>query len=137
MGCDIHLHIETKIYGQWENYGLVKIKRWYMLFAVMADVRNCDVGIEPIAYPKGLPDDISKVVRVHAEWWEEDGHHWSWLDLKEIEKLSKWLRKEGKDLEHDILQNYLFSNSFEGFLYEKKSYPKCLEDVRFVFWFDN
>ncbi len=66
--------------------------RNYSLFGLLANVRNgygcagCDTSdsIEPISFPKGLPDNLSNSVKKESESWGYDGHSHSWLTLKEI-----------------------------------------------------
>lgn len=68
--------------------------RNYDLFAMLADVRNgrgfagikTGEGFNPIAEPKGLPDDASKQMKKAAEDYGEDGHSHSYLTLAELEK---------------------------------------------------
>lgn len=90
MGCDIHMIVEVRKSAKepWRpvsrpGYG----DRNYDLFAILANVRNRH-GFEPIAEPRGLPDDIS-----HEDNWamDEDGervwlgdHSYTWLTLAEI-----------------------------------------------------
>lgn len=54
--------------------------RNYILFSVLASVRNC-YDIEPIAYPRGLPDDISLDTEVNIDGY---GHDHSYLTLAEL-----------------------------------------------------
>jgi len=66
--------------------------RNYDLFAILADVRNgygfagCDTGnaVEPIDYPRGLPDDVSKEIQVCSDEWGCDGHSHSYFTIREI-----------------------------------------------------
>jgi hypothetical protein len=145
MGCDMHLHIELEIDGEWEHYGHPNISRDYTLFAKMADVRNY-AEIEPISVAKGVPDDMSKITKLNYERWDSDAHSASWLNIVEIMQLESWLKSRKTPdnnylcyhLEHSILHTYLFGNSFSGTV----KYPEDMEglgiqDVRFVFWFDN
>lgn len=136
MGCDIHLHIEIKIAGQWHHYACPKIDRNYELFSIMADVRG---NLPAISEPKGLPEDASIITKMnYDEYWSGDAHSKSYLNSDELVILSASITDHlGLDLEHDILRCYLFGNSFDGFILYPKSYPKEIEDVRFVFWFDN
>ena len=132
MGCDIHLHIEVKIDGKWEHYGCPDIHRNYLLFGVLAGVRNEEVI--PVSYPKGLPNDITKITKMHYyENWKHDAHSHSWLNRGEIIQLNNAFQLDelGDNLERDILKTHLFGNGFADEL------PKGIEDVRFVFWFDN
>lgn len=65
------------------------IRRDYWLFAKLANVRNghgfagCQTGepIEPISYPRGLPDDMSTEMKICMEYIE---HTPSYLELDEI-----------------------------------------------------
>ena len=144
MGCDIHLHIELKIEGQWHHYAAPSIERWYALFEKMAGVRGETENA--IAGPKGLPDDVTLITRRCAEYDEGDAHNHSWLGVKEIVVLEEWCRaageKEGfflkRDLEHSILHTYLLGSSLTGWhRYPEDGNPLKVEDLRFVFWFDN
>jgi hypothetical protein len=141
MGCDIHLHIEVKIGGEWHHYGAPSIRRDYALFEKMAGVRG-EVS-EAIAPPKGLPTDCTFLTKFLSDYEGGDGHSHSYLTAPEIVLLADWLNSiatdsaRGHDLEMDILHTFLFGNSFDGFVRYPEDNPKGLEDVRFVFWFDN
>lgn len=146
MGCDIHLHIEVKINGKWEHYSTPHVKRNYTLFALMADVRSEGRSLEPISAPKGLPEDMSVVTALDAGFWDKAGHSESWLSAQEISELEDRWRSWASsvettpreyDLEHVMLRCYFFSNSFGGFHKYPDERPKGIEDLRFVFWFDN
>jgi hypothetical protein len=66
--------------------------RSYNLFSILADVRNdrgfagisTGEGFEPIAMPRGVPDDASPEYRALVERWGIDGHSHSWLTLDEL-----------------------------------------------------
>jgi len=136
MGCDIHLHTEIKIKSEWHCYSSPDIKRWYKLFAKMANVRNRhNYIIEPLSEPKGLPDDISIITQLSYNDWEEDAHSMSWLNAEEIKELEDWLWEQHKtqDGYHypEEEWGYLFGNPYSSY----KDTPA--EDIRFVFWFDN
>lgn len=140
MGCDIHLHTEVKIDGKWHHYGAPNVPRSYRLFGLMAGVRNDEV--EPIAAPRGLPDDISEVTALSAKRWGSGAHSHSWLSSEELAILDeRWYalgmgRTLESDLEHHYF-GYLEGNSWAGFSRYPDERPKGIEDVRFVFWFDN
>ena len=72
MGCDIRMSIEVKIDDTWHYYGEANIKRNYELFSRLAGVRGT---LEPIAQPRGLPDDISPILVASAKRWEGDAHN--------------------------------------------------------------
>lgn len=144
MGCDIHLHIEIKVAGRWEHLHAPNVQRDYRLFAIMAGVRNYGDEIKPISKPKGLPDALSVVTKLDVDRYGIDGHSHSWLGAEEIADLEKRVEVlgpgkfgHGMDLEWDILNAYLFSNSFGGFAKYPNERPAGVEDLRFVFWFDN
>ena len=139
MGCDIHMHLEVKIDNQWEHYGAPSVSRNYELFEKLGargDIENAMVT------PKGIPADATKLTALDYKSWEGDAHTASWLSKEEIMVLEGWLKGLPGDflshgLEHVILKTYLFGNSFTGpFRYPEEN---CfnIQDVRFVFWFDN
>lgn len=146
MGTDIHLHLEVQIDGQWHHYGAPSVGRYYDLFGLMAGVRGDQ---EPIVQPRGLPVDASALTRLCFK--RDDGHTASWLEAEEIARLEhewallgKHTRHGGRaradinrDLEHSVLHTYLFGNSWAGFALYRNDYPREIEDVRWVFWFDS
>ena len=144
MGCDIHMHTEVKVNGQWYCYGSPSVDR-YLLFALMAGVRN-NWDLKPISEPKGMPDDASIVVKLSRKAYGSDGHSDSYLTAAEISELAdRWPEacKEhhgsydhNDDLEWNFF-GYLDGNSWGGFTKYPDDRPKWVEDVRFVFWFDN
>ncbi len=114
MGADIHLFIERKrsINGveKWVNNdhwlynpyykeedpdGESKMKlvsaydgRNYDLFGILANVRNySDNGC--ICKPKGLPEDVSDIVKAESEMWGGDGHSHSYFTLRELKEYLK------------------------------------------------
>lgn len=111
-----------------------------MLFAKMANVRN-DGSVEPISMPKGLPKDISAVVKVEADRWKLDAHSHSYLNVDEISKIIEFHEKmvgEGDAWKiHHFEWGYLFGNGWNSFKKYRDQYPKAVEDIRLVFWFDN
>lgn len=145
MGCDIHLHIEVKIKDKWQHWNNPRVDRDYELFAKMADVRN-HWGITPIALPKGIPTDLSFTTDFECKRWDADGHSHSWFGIEEITQLAEYVETELVEkrdckylmFEYTILKgSYLCGNSFAGLLKYPDDYPKEIQDVRFVFWFDN
>ncbi|MFW6145425.1 MAG: hypothetical protein ACOC4Y_01370 [bacterium] len=74
MGCDIHCYIEykTEKSDMWWNFGgRINPGRDYLIFALLANVRNYD-RFEPILYPKGLPEDIGFITRDDAQLFVSD-----------------------------------------------------------------
>lgn len=92
MGTDIRVVYEKFENDQWERievYPEYDFSRNYLLFAILADVRNglgfggtpTHVPIEPIDCPRGLPRDY-KSPDDHEDWYGD--HSVSWLMLSEI-----------------------------------------------------
>lgn len=141
MGCNIHFHAEVKVEGKWEHYAHWSVNRNYGLFAKMAGVRNYN-ETEPIAQPRGLPEDMSVVTRLDAEHWKADGHSHSFLNAAEIAELEPWAEEnciagDQRWRFHYEYWGYLFGNSWAGWTKYPDERPGGVEDVRFVFWFDN
>ena len=141
MGCDIHFHGEVKIDGKWHHYSAPNIPRSYQLFAKMADVRNYG-DIVPICRPRGLPPDASVVTALEAKNYGRDGHSHSFLMADEVAELEQWAESHLLDSAerwkfHDRFWGYLFGNTWSGFVTHPEERPQGVEDVRFVFWFDN
>lgn len=141
MGCDIHLHIEIKTNGAWHHYAALMIERSYALFAKMAGVRT-DTPSEAISAPRGIPEDVTEITKYDFTKWEADAHSASWFGIPDIMALEDWLKTEsggmaGKSLEYSILRTYLFGNHFSTNVRWPEEKIDFVEDVRFVFWFDN
>lgn len=111
MGCDIHFYVEKKIDGRWQTADVweqdecddagdlhVSYKkafysgRSYNLFSILADVRNgrgfavvkTGEGFNPIAEPRGIPEDACAEYRACAERYGCDGHSHSYFTLAEL-----------------------------------------------------
>lgn len=89
MGTDLHMVVEAMdrnyetgrdewqcVIGREGSY----CERDYILFSVLAGVRQEDV--EPIALPRGLPEDLSQAARKELEDTADHSH--SWLTLAEV-----------------------------------------------------
>lgn len=145
MGCDIHMHTEIKIRGEWHHYSAPRFKRCYPLFCLMAAVRGPWDGCEPTAGPRGLPADSALVTRLSRERYRLDGHSDSYLDASELATLEeRWeaFAKENSINPHDadLEWNYvgfLEGNSWAEFAKYPDERPSWIEDVRWCFWFDN
>lgn len=107
MGCDIHFYVERRESGAWvtcdiweEEDGSLHVPyeksfyhdRNYDLFAILANVRNgygfagikTGGGFNPIAEPRGVPDDACAEYKATVERWEGDGHSHSWFTVDEL-----------------------------------------------------
>ena len=66
--------------------------RNYDLFAILAGVRNgrgfagCDMGdgFNPISDPRGLPQDVSALLKAESDNYGSDGHSHSWFTVNEL-----------------------------------------------------
>lgn len=109
MGCDIHMYVEYKKEEKWIHGDYFKPNpyfnknapdpyegeferieiyggRNYILFSVLAGVRDYTNSRKPVAEPKGIPEDCSEYVLKDYRDWDCDGHTHSWLTLKELEE---------------------------------------------------
>lgn len=136
MGCDVHIHAEIKVGGKWLHYDQPDCNRDYALFEKMAGVRG---EVEnAIAAPRGIPKNATATTKFDAKHWDSDGHSHSWLGSKEIAELAEWHEKHGaKGLFDRKWDQWLFGNSYSGFTKYPLDRPKGVQDVRFIFWFDN
>lgn len=150
MGCDIHFYVEKKDGDKWVSADKWTPSRWdgslevkhedsfyddrnYILFSVLADVRNFrDTRINPISEPRGVPDDATQEVRDAVFFYGDHSH--SWLLVSEIEAYD-W----NQDIE-DNGSSFNIKDRCMKFLEETLSRMKALGDsdkVRCVFGFDN
>lgn len=146
MGCDIHFHSEVKIGSVWHHHSQATIERKYALFAKMAGVRNwTDSGIIPICKPKGIPEDATFLTKLDVERYGEDGHNHSWLGANEISELYKWIENlqssfgisNGRLFRRNNFP-YFMGNNFDSFIEYPQDWKEYeVEDIRFVFFFDN
>lgn len=120
---------------QWSYIG-----RNYVLFAVLANVRNGSRNPVPcIVKARGLPKDISTEVKAEAERTLVDSHTHSWLLLSEILNWKKWDDKLAADREidkHVTIKQWCrtFCKIVIPKMEKLRNDPK---DVRAVFWFDS
>lgn len=136
MGCDVHIHAEIKIAGKWYHYDQPECGRSYALFEKMAGVRG-DVK-NAIAAPRGVPRNATFTTKFDCKRWGSDGHTHSWLNSKEIAELAEWYEKKYPDVNFGAdFDHWLFGNSYSGFTNYPGDRPKGIQDVRFIFWFDN
>ena len=136
MGCDIHLWQEIKVEGVWHAIGNPAIDRSYALFEKMAGVRGRECNA--IVPPRGLPDGLSVPVALNAASMGDDGHSHSWLTSKEVALIECWYE--------DYLLEVGRKQRFGKFGYcmdsgwnikEIRQLIPQIQDLRWVFWFDN
>lgn len=116
MGCDIHVYTE-KLNSQehWVNVDLWKLNQYYSpyiqpgtqeqqwtihsvysgrdyeLFSALADVRSSYGDTAVFSEPRGLPDDVSDIVRAQNDRWSSDAHSHSYATLQELEN---WVEQQ-------------------------------------------
>jgi len=141
MGCDIHLHTEIKVDGVWYHYNTANMRRDYELFGFLAGVRYGPENDTSLAADRGLPADVSFVTKLISDDWGCDAHSHSFLDAAEIVILEQWIKENRTSPDKyawpEQQWGYLFGNSWGDFTKYPNERPKNIEDVRFVFWFDN
>ena len=170
MGCDVHMFIEHRENPDqpWKSdpghstfiedgdvyvHAVSATNRNYELFGILASVRS-----NGCIYPqRGLPDDVSPLVKQESDRWDSDAHSHSWLTLQEFkiclaaakydwtkEKCStafyEWQSfKSYKDRPPDYTpivwrcEEYIDSVLGENVLLGTQHRP----ETRIVFWFDN
>jgi hypothetical protein len=132
MGCDVHCFAEVKYKGRWQFAGEVYMERHYDIFSKMANVRNEeDSGIEPISLPRGVPQDASDLTKVIMD--DVDYHSHSYLSLEEMKALDEWVESA---IGPFFKWNYI---KWPWGVMTDALKPKFeqIEDIRFVFAFDN
>lgn len=148
MGCDIHFHSEVKRRGVWQHHEEVMIDRNYALFAKMAGVRKHESWtLEPISDPRGIPEDATELTKLHVEKMNGYGHSHSWLNAAEIKLLHDFIKDDSNppnwfgdnswNYEHKNMP-YFMGNTFDGFVDYPDDWAEYeVEDVRYIFFFDN
>ena len=152
MGCDIHTYVEANINDEWTfvykpTYGTWAESRNYKFFANLANVRTLER--HPRSEPKGLPTDVSKIVRLEYESWGNDAHSASYMDYRAFVELC-WICSTS----HHNFNNFSIDDfqwklimSADGPIDKDKEQkvmhvnyiyiPGWDERKRVVFWFDN
>lgn len=152
MGCDIHFYTERRskrvlreeainkiideqeiVTDDWEYFRTTEPGRNYYLFGALADVRST-FKCGPIAEPRGLPDNISDIVKENYKHWIGDAHSSSYFTLQELIDVD-WVKYND-----EVTEKNKNTNVFTEFLLiieEMKKIDSNYSNVRCVFWFDN
>lgn len=98
--------------------------RNYYLFSILADVRN-NGGVEPICYPKGIPDDVLYGYLYKCDQWDSDAHSHSYFTLEDL------LNVDWSEYESDYIQDFMET------IEKMKEIDEDPLNVRCCFFFDN
>jgi len=152
MGTDIHMAVEVRKDGVWQNVTPFRNgytpepeyyeERNYDLFAILADVRNgygfagvvTSSGFVPLDQPRGIPPNASDDVR---KWCEGGDHSHSYCTVAELLAYD-WTRmvfkpgNPGGEVPYYACCRCFLSETMP--MLWRLGAP---EDVRIVFWFDS
>lgn len=112
--------------GEWqidwndEYYG----GRNYYLFSILADVRNSG-EVEPLDYPRGIPDDASCGYLYKCDQWDSDAHSHSYFTLDEL------LNVDWSQYDSDYIDEFMET------IEKMKEIDDDPLNVRCCFFFDN
>lgn len=151
MGCDIHCYAEVFVSGAWKKVDeIFPCPEWkkassgkllcdnpisdrnYSLFGFLADVRNV-YNVPVLKGPRGLPEDVSKEVKLLSIEQISDSHSHSWLSLGELLSFDYDCKVNGGgaySLRDLVGREYFSALKILSSLGTRRS-------VRIVFWFDN
>ena len=139
MGCDIHMQTEVKIGGVWHHYNEANIPRNYAFFAWLSGVRGD--GSEDAVAKSGIPEDASVVTKALVDDCGVDGHTHGHVTADQIPLLEDWWSTVMEEWDGyyyvEKFWGYCFGNSWGGFVRYPEDRSPCVEDVRFIFWYDN
>jgi len=131
MGCDIHAMMERRVarhdgWDEWVNAGAPRCNghRNYLLFACLADVRNCYDAV-PIHAPRGVARGVNAAFSAWRKIWDGDAHHDSWVTLAEARAYVP--PSLGADSWAELVED----------MDRVKRPGDTDDDVRIVFFFDN
>ena len=136
MGCDIHAYWEVKHKEKWMPWGEARTERWYYPFALMAGVR--DYANDMIYKAKGLPEDVTDLVKSISDSSSSDGHTHSYLSADELKKVYETVRDD-LDVDEEMVDalRHWFEALEHVCAWEIVRETEPIEDVRLVFWFDS
>jgi hypothetical protein len=112
----------------WSCYEVYSERNYYV-FSILADVRNSSFGgqgrVDPIDYPRGIPNDASSAYLYYTNKWSGDGHSHSYFTLKEL------LEVDWSEYDQEYIKNFL------NIIEDLKSIDPDPNNVRICFFFDN
>ena len=146
----LHAYLEMKVNGKWIMAGKVPFNYFHDdLMEKMAGVSKKPQGITPICKPKGLPANISESVLVFNNHNKPYNFNASWFNFKEMQELVTWCESQPPDCvywgedskgeERDDDSPFDISICGNPAMHWEpgaNGYPKDIQDLRMVFWFD-
>lgn len=144
MGCDIHAALEGRPSGETTWWPLaidVYIMRNYPLFGALAGVRS--TTIEPVAAPRGLPQDTTEQAQRFYGESTADAHSVSWVSYSELMQAVErardaWRRYyEAKQRTMTSEVDQWMNTSIQAILDYLAIYEANGFETRMVFFFDN
>lgn len=137
MGCDIHLHVEHRKAGRWTHVCPAShnsgspwyAERNYIMFSVLAGVRDNGSGLPMIDILRGIPGDADPVYREDCEMWSDDAHSHSWATIAELHAHA--------DEYQAVARVFHDSETFAAMLGTLSDIFEDMKDVRVLFFFDN
>ncbi|MCY9511320.1 hypothetical protein M5W68_06935 [Paenibacillus larvae] len=115
-----------------KTYNFVDILRNYRLYAALADVRNYD-GVKPICEPRGLPSDVSAVVKEQSDEWGRGAHDRSYLTAKELLEFD-WDQKIkfGGFVDDEQYSEFLKNGSPKQWYFAQRSWGKPYKPIQWT-----
>lgn len=146
MGCDIHIFLERKnnenhwvdsmIYENDEFDGFESLSyypRNYTLFATLAGVR----GDNPIANPRGIPEDCSLEYKKMCDDWGDDGHSHSYFTLRELLDITPKCSEFKESSLNEFVLYLKKIIKIKNFWISDEDIEEDAENYRVCFFFDN
>lgn len=144
MGCDLRLIQEIKINNVWYFYNESTPHRNYELFSTLVEnhpLKEDGYIDSPINIPqRGIPSDISVVGRIIYEHEIENAKISTYINSKEIKIIENFIYDNEsyfKIPKYPQYFNFLFGNSWSYFLDEREIFPLEIQDIRWIYWFNN
>ena len=109
------------------------VGRNYCMFGNLFGVRNYKL-FEPIAAGRGIPDDVSDLVRNDYEGWGPDAHSESFITYKEVKSID-WNEKGKVGVKRKKCLTEDWKMVFKVMKFLAREYGD--DNVRLVVWFDN
>ena len=140
MWSDLHLHAEVKINNRWEHYSTAYLTTKNSIYSYLMAMYRFTKR-EKSVYHGGPQQDISPITKLA---YKDLGlaplvFMYPQQILFMANSLSSTIKKgnlgEGVDFLEDTIGD-LFGKTWGGFAENPETYPKELENIRWVFWLE-